>query len=1023
MGLRFKTALTITGFFIAVIGATYLLFSYVLLRQFDQLERDRTDRNMARVFEHIEVINDDLRARTSDWAAWDETYAYLSGTNPGYLSTNVNYEALAPFELVHVIFLDRSLRLVSGHEISKGDSTLKAISPSLVTSLISHTSVSQFIKNPTESPLQGLLVVEGAPLFISIAEITDNQRKEPSNGFLIFTRAFSSHLQTQIAERSKLPLLFYSIIEPSTAPSSDLATRIVTTESSITARRPIVDLSRRPIINVSFTAPRDIYHQGKTARDWTVLLMGIFLVIANALLLFFLNRVIIGRLEHFAKRISLIAKTSDFSTRVPINGKDEISSLTDTFNGLLETTERTTNELKLARNEALQATQAKSAFVAHVSHELRTPIHGLSGVLRMLFKKETSPHKRSLIHLARESAAVLLSTINDILDLSKIESGALELQKVEFSLRNVLRSSLGVITPRIEEKSNVRLLFDVEPGVPDSVIGDPVRLQQILVNLLGNACKFTNHGTVILRVSVENGTQTIHSRVTFAISDTGIGISPEHLSHIFEPFKQADSSIETRFAGTGLGLSIVRQLVAQLEGEVSVASTLGHGTTFTVTLPFEARGNPTPAIRETPRKVLIVEENPSAVSFITEAFSRFGCQPENIDPQTTDLLARYIEEVGPQGFVVISHEAIQRESIREQLLQRRDISTCPILVSVSDSDLRTIELLQGLEKIHLVTNPVSAEEMITVVMGEPDASSPRHNDEILQLSPVKTPSRVIIADDAPTSRLILQEMLVEAGYSVVAVEDGHELVQRIKQSLSDSTREKFDLVITDIEMPRMNGLEATEAIRAIEKAYPAPSPLPIIAITAHALVEQREKMLAAGVTYIVPKPVSPESLESTLSLIRGDESKKELPGKRTRVIDLQQILDELTPITVSPSSPTEYLLDIADLFDRTGESLRRTKLILNSFLGAYQEHLAAIHTSLKARDTDGAIIPSHSIKGLLLDVGAKGTATIAAALEAASKAGDVESALQSHHDLEERMRQVARRVDDVVKHPIFNAAL
>jgi HPt (histidine-containing phosphotransfer) domain-containing protein len=158
-------------------------------------------------------------------------------------------------------------------------------------------------------------------------------------------------------------------------------------------------------------------------------------------------------------------------------------------------------------------------------------------------------------------------------------------------------------------------------------------------------------------------------------------------------------------------------------------------------------------------------------------------------------------------------------------------------------------------------------------------------------------------------------------------------------------------------------------------------------------------------------------------LIRGDESKKELPGKRTRVIDLQQILDELTPITVSPSSPTEYLLDIADLFDRTGESLRRTKLILNSFLGAYQEHLAAINTSLEARDTDGAIIPSHSIKGLLLDVGAKGTATIAAALEAASKAGDVESALQSHHALEERMRQVAQRVDDVVKHPIFNAAL
>lgn len=1021
MGLRFKTALTITGFFIAVIGATYLLFSYVLLRQFDQLERDRTDRNMARVFEHIEVISDDLRARTSDWAAWDETYAYLAGKNPGYLSTNVNYEALAPFELIHVIFLDHSLHLISGHEVSESESTLKPISSALVTSLTSHPSVSRFIEHPTESPLQGLLIVEGTPLFISVAQITDNQREKASNGFLIFTRAFSPLLQTQIAERSKLPLVFSSIPDTSGSPSPPLESLLTTTESSITARRAIADLSSTPIINVSFTVPRDIYQQGQSARDWTVLLMGIFLVIANALLLFFLNRVIIGRLECFAKRISSIAKTSDFSIRVPVHGKDEISSLTETFNGLLETTEYTTNELTKARNEALRATQAKSAFVAHVSHELRTPIHGLSGVLRMLFKKETSPHKRSLLHLARESASVLLSTINDILDLSKIESGALELQKVQFCLRDVLRSSLRVITPRLEEKSNVRLLFDVKPGVPTHLLGDPLRLQQILVNLLGNACKFTNNGIVTLRVALESSTESSPSRVTFTISDTGIGISPEHLSRIFEPFKQADVSIETRFAGTGLGLSIVRQLITQLEGDVTVTSSLGHGTTFTVILPFHVSNDRASIPHKTPRTALIVEDNHSVASCTAESLSDFGCITEIIPPAKATALNSYLNKAGPQTFMFISHQAIQRETIRGQLLQRRNNPTCPILVSVSESDLVTIELLQGREGIHLVTNPVSAEEMVTLAMGEKDISPPRHTEGRQELSPVKKPCRVIIADDAPTSRLILQEMLEEAGYAVVAVEDGYELVHRLEQSFSNPTSHQFDIVITDIEMPRMNGLVATEAIRSLEKRFSGRSPLPIIAITAHALVEQRQRMVASGINHIVPKPVSPESLESALALIRRDILGIEpLPAKKARTIDIQVLLDELTPITGSPHSPTDHLLDIADLFDRTGESLRRTKLVLNSFLGAYQEHLVALSSSLDSGNIAGAVVPSHSIKGLLLDVGAKSTAAIAAALEAASKAGDIESALQSRKDLEQQIRHVAQRVGDIARHPIFS---
>lgn len=1020
MGLRFKTSLIISCFFVAVIGATYLIFSHVLMKEFDHIERDRTDKNMSRVFEQLEVFRDDLTSRVTDWAMWDETYTFLAGHNPEYLESNMNYEALSPFELVHIAILDSKQNLVSGFEISTEKNEVLPLNPKVHSSIVTQPAISHFLNNPTPNPLQGMMVVDSVPLFVAVSPVTDNQRKSPSNGFLIFTRAFSSTLQAQIAKRTKLPLQFIPISRSSSTHALPSAT-LTSTDTEISAERMIVDIENTPILTVRFTSPREIYKQGMNSRNVMVILMALFLVVANAILLLFLNKAVIGRLERFATRIKAIAKTQDFSMRVSADGHDEISILTETFNSLLETTERSTEQLTEARNQAIRADTAKSAFVAHVSHELRTPIHSLAGILRILFKKEDSLYKRNLIQTAREASATLLATINDILDLSKIESGSLELQNIEFSLRDTIRASLRSVSHKIEEKVELSLLFDVQPGVPTILVGDPFRLQQILVNLLGNAAKFTHQGSITLSVKLENN--GIAPQLLITIADTGIGISSDRLSKIFEPYKQADASIEARFAGTGLGLSIVKQLVEQLHGAISVESILGTGTTFTLSLPLISPEPITETREPLNLSALIMSEAEISGQFLASALRRFGCVAHVISDETNlPVLEEYLSRHSPDLITVLSTEN-RSTGIFAALTNLSSHIKCPILVSANDSDLTSLEILKEIRGITRVPKPISADEVINLISTGIEGQANITKSEQLCLSKISSSHRLIVADDAPTSQLILKEMLEEAGYSTDTVNDGLELVEKLKEAYATSGCAGYDIIITDVEMPRMNGMQASQAIRELERKYNIKRPTPIIAITAHALVEQRRPMYESGVSVVVPKPVTPASLDDALkSFLDPSELLTFESQSPTAVNDhvILKIVEDLSRDGSGLPSSYECPLDLVDTFERSGESLRRTKLILDSFLTAYNAPLANLKAALEKEDLPSAVIPAHSLKGLLLDVGAKRAAQTAATIEAASKAGDSTVALSIHEELYGHLALVVSSIERVVKHTLLS---
>jgi signal transduction histidine kinase/CheY-like chemotaxis protein len=1020
MGLRLKTALIISCFFVAVIGATYLIFSHVLMKEFDLIERERTEKNMSRVFEQLEVFRDDLTSRVIDWAMWDETYTFLAGKNPEYLGSNMNYEALSPYELVHIAILDSKQRLVSGFQISAEKKEVLSLTKQAHSAIISLPAIAHFLNNPTSTPLHGIIVVDSTPLFVAVSAVTDNQRRNPSNGFLIFTRAFSSTLQAQVAKRTKLPLQFLPMTPSLSAPSSPHTT-VLTTETEISAEHMIRDLGDTPILRVRFTTPREIYRQGQNSRDVMVILMALFLVVANATLLLFLNKAVIGRLERCATRIKAITKTQDFSTRIPAEGRDEISTLTETFNSLLETTERSTLQLTEARNQAIRADSAKSAFIAHVSHELRTPIHSLAGILRILFKREESLYKRNLIQTARESSATLLATINDILDLSKIESGSLELQNIEFSLRDTIRASLKSVTHKIEEKVELSLLFDIHPGVPNFIMGDPYRLQQILVNLLGNAAKFTHEGSITLTVELRPGSSP--PQLLIKVADTGTGIASDRLSKIFEPYKQADASIEARFAGTGLGLSIVKQLTEQLQGAISVESTLGVGTTFSVCLPLNSTGTAIEPKAARSLSALIIGDGDLRAHFLADRLRRFGCATHVLsDKKAQSAIREYLSQGAPDFILVLSTEALSKNLLTE-IQELIILIDCPVLASVNDSDLSSLELLKEMPGITRVTKPISADEIIFLIRSGMKGERHISTDEQLSLSKTSSTHRLLVADDAPTSQLILREMLEEAGYSIDVVNDGLELVEKLKKSYATSGSAGVDVIITDVEMPRMNGLQASKAIRNLEREYKVEHPTPIIAITAHALVEQRKAMHNSGVSLVVPKPVTPNGLDEALKIFLDPAARSPSQSRiQARGDDhvIYEIVAEFSPQNCSQDDNSGFTLDLADTFERSGESLRRTKMILASFLTAYTAPLAKLEAALENGDLSSAIIPAHSMKGLLLDVGAKKAAQIAASIEAASRAGDGLCALSTHKELSEYVPSVVSLIEQVVKHPLLS---
>jgi PAS domain S-box-containing protein len=664
----------------------------------------------------------------------------------------------------------------------------------------------------------------------------------------------------------------------------------------------------------------------------------------------------------------------------------------------LDVTERIESEEKLrqAKEIAESATKAKGEFLANMSHEIRTPINAMVGLSYLLLKTGLTSKQRDYVKKVQASAQILLGLINDILDFSKVEAGKLELEHNPFQLDQVLDTVANMVTIKAEEKG-LELLFHIEKEVPFNLVGDLLRLGQVLVNLANNAVKFTEHGEVVIRVARVVG-EASKTWLRFAVSDTGIGITPEQQSKLFEAFWQADGSTTRRYGGTGLGLAISSQLVSLMGGDkIEVSSQPGQGSTFSFVLPFEVLEKVPERAIEMPSDlqslhVLVVDDNQSSREILQDALQMISPHVLAVSSGLEALaeLERACLPGGtPYDLVLLDWKMPGLDGLEtaRRIKLGQGLAKVPIIFMVTAYGREEIMLqAKSLGLDAFLIKPITPSTLFDHILEAFSQAAAGLESSAAAAEKVgKKPlsgARVLVAEDNLINQQVAREILEGFGLEVEIASSGLKVLELLKQNelRPAASGLPFDAILMDLQMPEMDGFETTQAIRN-ELKY---TRLPIIAMTAHALLAKRQDCLAAGMNDYVPKPVNPEDLLNTLihwiKPTEGELSSQERPKP-----SLEQ------SVIVIPG------VDVEEGIMRLGGNAASYYNLLNWFKVEWDGVFEKLRSTLKENNLREARRLAHSLRG---------SAATMSMPEVSVLAGELEQAL-----LEERQTEYPARIE------------
>lgn len=679
-------------------------------------------------------------------------------------------------------------------------------------------------------------------------------------------------------------------------------------------------------------------------------------------------------------------------------------------------------DLNTARLHAEEATEAKSLFLANVSHEIRTPLNAIIGLSHLASRTELTVRQRDYISKIRLSGEQLLGLINDILDYSKVESGVLTIEHIAFELDAMLQNVANVIAEKANDKG-LELVLEVAPEVPPYLLGDPMRLGQILINYANNALKFTEQGEIIVRVQLEKALEPAakpsHVLLRFEVKDTGVGLTPAQIARLFQKFSQGNGNASKRkHGGTGLGLAINKGLAELMHGTVGVESVPGKGATFWFTAHLEVgefKARPLlPSVDLRGRRVLVVDDNEHAATVLTDMLAALGFKVETASSGASAIYAVRDAEAADRHFDIVMMdwqmpgmdglEAARR--IRELGLKH---SPTQVMVTAYGRE-ESIRGAQSSGMVEVMLKPINASllfDTMVKLVSEQEAAQASYSPDAEPLAPSETLStppklqtlmgaRVLLVEDNELNQQIAKELLEEAGFVVDLAENGLAALARV-----DSQR--YDLVLMDMQMPQMDGLMATRQIRAMRRH----AGLPIVAMTANALPGDRERCLAAGMNDYLAKPIEPEALWSALARWIKPRSGLGNPHPARPVFE--------SPVTlVSRPEPTVRLpshilgLDMALGLRRVAGRPTVYLDLLHKFMGTRRQALQEIREAVEAEDWALAEQNSHTLKAA---AGGIGATTLQDALE------PLETALHEQHAaarLHTLMSVAEKQLDDLI---------